>query len=129
MERVLENRLVTCTHLFVHLLTPMRAISRLESRVFQAYTINTIRLPFFTYLYVLLCTQPLFVTSHKITVTEGLKFWSQHEVVANDQRENVPAIMDLPFYWLQFIGFFSFGKAKIWGGGLVASVLTELNFF
>jgi len=42
--------------LFVYLLTSTHAISRLESGVFQAYTMNTIQLLFFTSLYVLLCT-------------------------------------------------------------------------
>jgi hypothetical protein len=86
-------------HLFVHLLTSMHAISRLESGVFQAYTIKTIQLPFFTLLYVLLCTQPLFATSHSSIVTKGFKFWSQLEVIDNIQRENsISAILELSFY-------------------------------
>jgi hypothetical protein len=75
--------------LFAHLLTSMHAISRLESGVFQAYTIKIIiQLPFFTLLYVMLCTQPLFVTSHSIAVTKRFKVFSQLEVYDHIQREN-----------------------------------------
>ena len=127
MERVLDRQQAdSYRYVFVHLLTSVHAISRLESGVLQAYKHNTTSI-----LYVSVCTAVYtdFVSSFAlITVTKGLKFTSQLEVTDNDQRANaMSAILELSFYWLQFIGFFSFRKAKTFENWSLGS--DRINFF